>query len=188
MRPTLLTERLRLEPLTAEHLEDLVALDADPEVLRFVLGRALSRDEVVETWLPRRTDPAHDARGLGYWVGRIAGTGAFAGWWFVTPDPADPGRGELGYRLPRDIWGRGYATEGCRAVLTHAFDSVGLHRVWASPAAANLASQHVLSKLGFRAAESAGPDSDDLDSDDLVYEITATDPRPWDEPGPGMRY
>ncbi|MEJ7794909.1 MAG: GNAT family N-acetyltransferase [Nocardioides sp.] len=49
-RLRLTTERLRLEPLTAEHTELLVELDSDPEVLRFIFGRALSREEVVDTW------------------------------------------------------------------------------------------------------------------------------------------
>ena len=43
--------------------------------------------------------------------------GRFIGWFHLRP-PDDP---ELGYRLRRDLWGRGYATEGSRALIDHAF-------------------------------------------------------------------
>ena len=52
LRPVLTTARLRLEPLTAEHAEHLVALDGDAEVMRYLTGRARSREEVLEEWLP----------------------------------------------------------------------------------------------------------------------------------------
>ncbi|QZY29567.1 GNAT family N-acetyltransferase [Nocardioides coralli] len=54
LRPTLHTERLRLEPLTEDHLELLVELDSDPEVLRHIVGRALTRKEVLTDSAPRR--------------------------------------------------------------------------------------------------------------------------------------
>ncbi|HYH35245.1 MAG TPA: GNAT family N-acetyltransferase, partial [Nocardioides sp.] len=69
LRPTLLTDRLRLDPLTPEHTDLLVELDSDPEVLRLIFGRALSRDEVVLEHLPRRLRPEGPARGIGYWAG-----------------------------------------------------------------------------------------------------------------------
>jgi RimJ/RimL family protein N-acetyltransferase len=165
-RPTLTTERLRLEPLTTEHLEDLVALDADPEVLRFVFGRALTRDEVVEVWLPRRTDPVADARALGYWVGLA--DGAFIGWWSLAYDASRPDTAELGYRLRREAWGRGYATEGAAALLAHAFGAVGLGSVWAEAMVVNDGSRRVLTKLGLHHVR--------------------TDHREWDDPLPGAEH
>ncbi len=164
-RPSLRTERLLLEPLGREHLEDLVALDADPEVLRFVFGRALTRDEVVDTWLPRRTDPAYDAVGLGYWVGRTAG-GRFVGWWFVTPDADDPSRAEIGYRLRRDAWGTGLATEGARAVVEHALTTAGVRCLHACVHPDNAGSLGVLAKLGLRPAGTNG-------DGEVVYELRA---------------
>lgn len=79
LRPTLTTERIRPDPLTHEHTDLLVDLDSDPEVLRFIFGRALSREEVVGTWMPRRTRPDADARSLGYWVGHERESGDLAG-------------------------------------------------------------------------------------------------------------
>ncbi|MGA8257619.1 MAG: GNAT family N-acetyltransferase, partial [Nocardioides sp.] len=96
-RPRLRTERIRLDPLTVEHTELLVELDSDPDVLRYIFGRALSRDEVVDVWMPRRTRTEADARGIGFWVGWHDGD--FLGWWCLSLDDADVDAAELGYRL-----------------------------------------------------------------------------------------
>ncbi|MFA6297615.1 MAG: GNAT family N-acetyltransferase [Nocardioides sp.] len=145
-RPVLTTERLRLEPLTVAHTELLVELDSDPEVLRYIFGRSLSRREVVTTWLPRRVRPEADARGIGYWVG-YAGD-EWLGWWCLSLDDEDPDAAELGYRLRRTAWGHGYASEGSRALLAHGFETVGLDRVWATTMAVNTGSRRVLEAIG----------------------------------------
>jgi RimJ/RimL family protein N-acetyltransferase len=151
-RPLLLTERLRLEPLTLDHAEVVVAIDADPEVMRFLTGHERPRDEVIERWLPYMTDPSLDARGIGFWVG-YAGAEPL-GWWCLTPrgDAPDeePETAWLGYRLLRSAWGRGYATEGAAAMLAHAFEVVGLERVRAETMAVNQRSRAVLDRLGMR--------------------------------------
>ncbi|WP_193614330.1 GNAT family N-acetyltransferase [Nocardioides lijunqiniae] len=178
-RPVLVTERLRLEPLTHAHTDLLVELDSDPDVLRFVFGRALTREEVVTTWMPRRTRPGADARGLGYWVGHAGDE--FLGWWCLGLDDEDPTAAELGYRLRRTAWGRGYATEGARALVAHAFGTVGLDRVWATTMVANDGSRRVLEKAGLHhvRTETPGPDDPDRAVDGweqgvAVLELTRT--------------
>jgi len=171
MRPRLTTSRLRLEPLTLEHTELLVELDSDPEVLRHIFGRALSRSEVVERWLPHRTRPEADARGLGYWVGFA--DDAFLGWWCLSLDDGVDSAAELGYRLRRPAWGQGYATEGSLALLAHGFGTVGLAGVWAETMAVNTASRAVLAKCGLRHVGTA-------EQGELRYEITRGQ---WSGPG-----
>jgi RimJ/RimL family protein N-acetyltransferase len=144
MRPVLRTARLRLEPLRPEHAELLVELDADPDVLEHIIGRALTREESLAAF-PLRMDPDGDERGLGLWVGFADHD--FVGWWCLLRD-ADPATAELGYRLPRRAWGRGLATEGARAMLGHGFETVGLDSVWAETRTTNLASRNVLTKCG----------------------------------------
>ena len=161
-RPTLRTERLLLTPLGPEHTDLLVELDSDPEVMRFLTGRASTRAEVVETWLPRRTDPHHDRRGLGYWVAHVEEE--FVGWFCLTPRP-DPMVAELGYRLRRAAWGRGLAVEGAGAVVRHGFDTLGLATVVAETMAVNAPSRRVMERLGMR--------------------HVATEVREWDDPLPG---
>jgi len=124
----------------------VVALDGDAEVMRYLTGRARARAEVLEEWLPVMSRDAGTEGRLGYWAGR---TGAgFVGWWCLNPAPEDPGDAELGYRLRRDAWGHGYATEGALALLAHGFENVGLDHVWAQTMAVNRASRAVMERLG----------------------------------------
>jgi RimJ/RimL family protein N-acetyltransferase len=98
------TARIRLEPMTTEHLPLLVELDADAEVLRYILGRARSAQEAQDYWAPICADREADAVGLGWWVGWVASDDAFLGWWDLSPirpvSPAPVGA-EAGWRLAR---------------------------------------------------------------------------------------
>ena len=174
MRPSLTTRRLRLDPLTLDHTELLVELDADPEVLRFIFGRALTRDEVVSDFMPKRTRPDADARGIGYWVGYDGEE--FLGWWCLGLDDGDDSAAELGYRLRRTAWGQGYATEGSLALLEHGFGTVGLDVVWATTMVVNRGSRHVLGKCGLREVGTEThpwPEPvDGAEQGDVRYEIT----------------
>ncbi|MFD1052201.1 GNAT family N-acetyltransferase, partial [Kibdelosporangium lantanae] len=67
-QPTLYTPRLKLVPLADEHLELEVELDSDPEVMRYITGRASARDEVEEAH-KRRLTTAREAPGMGLWIG-----------------------------------------------------------------------------------------------------------------------
>lgn len=61
----------------------------------------------------------------------------------------DARNAELGYAIHPDEEGQGYATEAAELALQHAFDGIGLHRVWAKVNEGNEASMRVLEKLGF---------------------------------------
>jgi RimJ/RimL family protein N-acetyltransferase len=100
---TLRTGRLTLVPLADEHLEWEVELDSDPEVMRYLGGRAGTREEV-EASHARRMAAARKVDGLGFWVGLV--DVGFVGWWILQPahgpdQPDDPGVADLGYRLRR---------------------------------------------------------------------------------------
>ncbi|WP_154792045.1 GNAT family N-acetyltransferase [Occultella kanbiaonis] len=166
MRPTLRTPRMTLTPMRIEHLPHLVELDGDPEVMRHLIGRARTPQEARETWAPVCASTAADAHGLGHWVGFT--DGEFLGWWDAAPpEPLTkaPTTAEVGWRLRREFWGRGLATEGARAVVEHCFGTVGLESVTAETMAVNLASRGVMRKLGMRHVR--------------------TEVREWDEPLPG---
>ena len=61
---------------------------------------------------------------------------------------AAPGEVELGYRLRKSAWGKGYATEGSRALICKGFTEFGVQRVVAEAMAVNLASRRVMEKAG----------------------------------------
>ena len=146
------TQRLALRPLAEEHLEDEVALDADPEVMRYLgSGRPRGRDEV--TRLHRdRLAVAELVPGLGFWAG-FAGT-EFVGWWILEPLVRDgqvvAGQAELGYRLLRRFWRQGLASEGARELVRHGFADLGLRRIFAQTMAVNAASRATMAAVGLR--------------------------------------
>ena len=134
------TERLVLRRFTADDLDDLVALDGDPAVMRYITGGPPTpRDEMRDDYLPAWL--AYYDRGdrYGFWAAIERETGAFLGWFHLRPLPEDPDdEPELGYRLVRSAWGRGYATEGSRALVDKAFAELGARRVHASTMAVNI--------------------------------------------------
>jgi len=149
-QPTLHTERIILVPLAEEHLEFEVELDSDPEVMRYITGRARSRVETEQAH-DRRRLAAQEVPGLGFWVGFV--DGVFVGWWILQPpngpdQPAVAGEAELGYRLLRRFWRCGYASEGAGELIRYGFAGVGLTRIFAQTMAANTASRATMTSTG----------------------------------------
>ena len=178
-QPTLYTERLQLVPLSDAHLELETALDADPEVMRYLTGRALSRAEV-KRGHQRRIAAAREVPGLGFWAGFAAGE--FVGWWILQPphgpdQPKVAGEADLGYRMMRRHWRRGYASEGARELIRYGFDDLGLNRIFAQTMAANTAARATMSAAGLSYVRTfiSGP-YDDLvpgaEQGEVEYEIT----------------
>lgn len=146
------TDRITLVPLGDEHLELEVELDSDPEVMRHLTGRARTREEV-ERLHHRRLTAAAPGSGLGFWVGFVSGE--FVGWWLLEPpgpagQAAAEDQAELGYRLLRRHWGQGLASEGARELLRHAFQDLGLRRVFAETMAVNTRSRATMAAVGMR--------------------------------------
>jgi RimJ/RimL family protein N-acetyltransferase len=149
-QPTLTTRRLVLVPLGDEHLGLEAELDADPDVMRYLSGRGLSRGEAVQAHR-RRLAAAREIPGLGFWAGLDGGQ--FIGWWLLQPpngpdQPRVPGEADLGYRLRPRYWRRGYATEGARELIRYGFEDVGLTRVFAQTLAVNAPSRATMAAAG----------------------------------------
>ncbi|MBB2948477.1 RimJ/RimL family protein N-acetyltransferase [Actinoplanes lutulentus] len=145
-QPVLRTERLVIVPLADSHLDLEVELDADAEVLRYLYGRSRSRDEVEESHR-KRMEFGRVVDGLGYWMAFDGDD--FAGLVALQPE-GGPGSAELGYRIPRKQWRRGFASEVSRELLRHAFETVGLKRVFAQTMVVNEGSQAVMRAVGMR--------------------------------------
>jgi RimJ/RimL family protein N-acetyltransferase len=150
MRIFLETERMWLRRFTVDDLELLVELDRDPAVMRFITGgRATPRDEIRDDILPAWLRWHERFDGYGFWAAIGKETGQFLGWFHLRPAPGRPlDEPELGYRLRREAWGKGYATEGSRALIAKAFAELGAHRVVAETMAVNTASRRVMEKAG----------------------------------------
>lgn len=168
---TLHTRRIRLVPLSDEHVEHEVELDADPEVMRYLEGRPRSREEV-EVLHARRLAVAHAAPGFGFWAGFVGGD--FVGWWILEPPSrrdqgAVDGQAELGYRLLPRHWRKGLASEGARELIRHGFEDLGLVRVFAETMAVNTASRATMASVGMEHTR--------------TFHLAFTDPLPGTELG-----
>lgn len=146
------TDRLLLRRFTADDLENLVSLHGDPEVMRYINGgQPVSRAEVCATVLPGMLASYERFAGFGFWAAVERVSGDFLGWFELRPtETSGPGEVELGYRLCRSAWGKGYATEGARALVRKGFAELGVVRIFATTMAVNTASRRVMEKVGLR--------------------------------------
>ena len=150
MQVFLETDRLVLRQFTMADADNLVNLDADPDVMRFVTGGIpTSREEIQDEFLPAFLGYYQRYQGYGFWAAIEKATGEFLGWFHFRPRvDAAPGEVELGYRLRKSAWGKGYATEGSRALIRKGFTEYGVQRVVAEAMAVNQASRRVMEKAG----------------------------------------
>ena len=146
------TQRLVLRRFTMADADNLVRLDADPDVMRLVTGGIpTSRDEIENEFLPAFLAYYDRYDGYGFWAVIEKATGEFLGWFHFRPRAdAAPGEAGLGYRLRKQAWGKGYATEGSRALIRKGFTESGVQRVTAGTMAVNVASRRVMEKAGLR--------------------------------------
>lgn len=142
------TPRLILRPATEADRLNLIALEADSEVMLYLNGGLpvpVEGDSSGDFLTPRGGEPE-------VLVAIERGTGAFIGWFALFDDGNVNGlkTAELGYRLRRESWGCGFATEGARELVAYAFDSLGVDQIIAKIMVSNLGSRSVLKKLGFK--------------------------------------
>jgi RimJ/RimL family protein N-acetyltransferase len=144
------TDWLILRQLTPDDLDDIEALDGDPDVMRYINGgRPTPREELRTDYLPFWLAYYQRGDAWGFWAAIDRETGEFLGWFHLRPLATDPpDEPELGYRLKRSAWGRGLATEGSVALIEVAFERHGARRVHASTMKANEGSWRVMEKAG----------------------------------------
>jgi RimJ/RimL family protein N-acetyltransferase len=143
------TERLLLRQFTPDDVDNLLALDSDIEVRRYLdMPMSPTRDIIAEHTLPRFMAYYAQYDSYGFWAAIEKTSHAFLGWFHFRPAADDPEEIELGYRLQRLAWGNGYATEGAQALIDKGFLELGVPRVVATALAVNVASIRVMEKAG----------------------------------------
>jgi len=142
------TNRLVLRRWQDSDRDPFAALNADPEVMEHFpapLTRAES-DAMIE-----KVEAHFDERGFGLWALEIAETGEFIGFTGLST-PRFPAHFmpaiEIGWRLARSAWGRGYASEAAHLALKFGFEDVNLPEIVSFTATGNLRSQAVMARIG----------------------------------------
>lgn len=142
--PTFRTTRLTLRQRSLVDTDACMAMDRDPEVHRF-LSLPWSDPVRHRAFVEARTRGSYPA-GQGYWS--ILSRDAFVGWILLMPlDTVGPGI-EIGWRLRREAWGQGFATEAAAPILGHGLRSLRLKQVISDIAPENASSRRVAEKLG----------------------------------------
>ncbi|HEY8481811.1 MAG TPA: GNAT family N-acetyltransferase [Spirillospora sp.] len=145
--PELRTERLVMRRWKDGDREPFAAMNADPEVMEH-FPAPLTRAE--SDALIARFEARFEEDGFGFWALETLGTGEFIGFTGLSvvrfTAPFTPAV-EIGWRLARSAWGRGYATEAARRALRFAFDA-GVGEVVAFTAVANTRSRAVMERIG----------------------------------------
>ena len=144
--PQITTERLLLRPFRQDDTDAYAAIMADPEVTRYLGdGKPMARGDA---WRQMAMILGHwQLRGFGLWAVEERATGALVGR-IGCLEPEGWPDFEVGYTLGRGFWGRGYATEGARAALTWARETLGRTRVISLIRPANAGSIRVAQQLG----------------------------------------
>ncbi|MGV1951156.1 GNAT family N-acetyltransferase [Agrobacterium vitis] len=168
------TDRLTLTPCLPSDRADFIALELDPEVMRFLNGGAVNHEkiepETVTFLMPRGTEPH-------VWTARRRCTGEFVGW--VCLSPASDTVAEIGYRLCRKEWGQGLASEGALALLGWGFSKGGYEKIIATTMTVNTGSRRVMEKIHMTYVRTDYYDWPDpisgSEQGDVVYEVNRLD-------------
>lgn len=144
----LASERLLLRQWLPEDLEPFAAFSADPEAMRY-FPATHTREQ--SDALAREFARAIDERGWGFWAVEVRDGPSFIGFVGLTEPSFDAHftpAVEVGWRLGREHWGRGYATEAARAAVQYGFGELNLNEIVAITVPANIRSRRVMDRLG----------------------------------------
>jgi RimJ/RimL family protein N-acetyltransferase len=146
--PTIQTERLTLRSFAEADRAPFAAMNADPEVMRHfreALDRATSDalvDRILEAW---------EGDNVGLWAVARRSDDTFLGFVGLSAPTFEAHftpAVEVGWRLARDGWGHGYATEAARAALAFGFETLGLQEIVSFTTVDNIRSRRVMERLG----------------------------------------
>jgi len=139
------TKRFELRELGVQNSEDFYRLNKDPQVMLFTGEKPFGSLEEAVRFL-KSYDP-YSAYGYGRWAVYPLGSSRFLGWCGLKYHP-ESNLTDLGFRIFRNYWGMGIATETSLGALDYGFGSLRLSKVIGRVMDENLASVRVLKKVG----------------------------------------
>ena len=168
------TERLIVRPWREDDIAPFHAMGRDPEVMRY-LGPLATEAEARSAY--DRMTARQTAHGFCFWALERKADHAFVGFSGLLPaKPPIEGEIEIGWRLARDCWNKGYAIEAARAVLAWAWAHLDVPAIAAITVAANERSRGLMDRLGMTRVEGGDFDHPDLTPGDplrrhILYRI-----------------
>ncbi len=140
--------RLGFRTWTNNDLPDLIMMNSDPVVMEY-FPKTLDEKECADLLL--RLQMQYDKNGYTYYATELLETGEFLGFIGLAYQeykseftPAT----DIGWRLKKSAWGKGYATEGALQCLEYAFQNLKLERIMSTCPIANIKSEQVMKKIG----------------------------------------
>lgn len=156
-------ERIILRQMTVEDAPFMVELNSDPEVIRYTGDPPFESIRQAEDFV--RAYDTYTINGFGRWLIEEKANGRVIG--FCGLKKRESGEIDLGYRLMRAWWGKGYATEACRACIVLGRDFYGMKTLIAECRVENTASVRVIEKLGFTLSSK----SEDCGGETFVFRL-----------------
>ncbi len=150
------TERLILRELLPTDRNGLFAVDSDPDVNIYLGNNPVKTIEQTDDII-RFVRKQYVDNGIGRWAMIERSTNNFIGWSGLklikelTNNHID--YYDLGYRLNKSYWGKGFATEAAKATLKYGFNTLNLNEIYAIAASKNIASRNVIEKVGLKYKE-----------------------------------
>ena len=151
------TERLILRELRIGDLDGMFELDSDPEVHRYLGNKPIKNKNEAKKTIENVLNQ-YKERGIGRWAVMEKHTGNFIGWSGIRLNTEYNMNGfttyhDVGYRLIKRFWGKGYATESGKAAVDYAFNVLNLPELYATTEIGNQASHNALLKTGLKYVE-----------------------------------
>ena len=142
------TPRLYLREFTIADAPLVQQLNNDPDVLKYLHQAPIENVQQALTVILTVILPQYK-NNFGRWAIHLKDTDEFVGWCGLK-NRAEPEETDLGYRLKKTAWGRGFATESAAATLEHGFKKLKIPLITARAHVLNFASQKVLEKIGMQ--------------------------------------
>lgn len=144
------TPRLLLRQFTEQDASLILQLNSDPDIVKYVHEAVLTTEQQARHILIKTILPQYK-KNLGRWATYLKNNNEFIGWCGLKYRP-ELDEIDLGYRLKKSAWGKGYATEAAKHTLDHGFSNLELNIITGRAHIENIASIKVLQKIGMRFA------------------------------------
>lgn len=145
------TKRFVLRPFVLSDAQYLFELNNDPEVIKYTGDRSFTSEKEALQFI--KTYDHYSEHGFGRWAVVLKETQSFVGWCGLKYN--EEHQIDIGFRFFRRYWNQGFASEVAEATLNYGFTKLKLKRIVGRAASENLASIHLLKKLGMRFVKEA---------------------------------